>query len=522
MVGLGVGGQNGILVKGGDGVEGTHSRFGGKISAKFNRLLGIVVAGTAESASEHPLGLAVTNHAKQVTNQNSLFRSRDWLSANQGPVFTSYTPVKRNSYNILCVSGLLDVDQLGTVVNFQSVPGMGISCTVTNVNQFFTDTADLNISDTYEVLIGNRAMVSEAGVIVNEEVEMKMQEHENCGHTVVIVVIDGEIACLLTISDPIKGDAASAVELLTSWGIKVYLLTGDNIRTAEAIAKEANIPRSRIFAKVLPKQKVSKIKWLQENHKTKVAMVGDGVNDSPALVQADVGIAIGTGTDVAIEAADIVLIKVQLRTLTASSGERDSLFDVPVAIDLSRVTVRRIRFNFVWALLYNCLGIPIAAGILKPFGFTFKPYIAAAAMICSSICVVCSSLLLKLYKKPADVQSAGERLKEKLRALKRTAERSLDKIKRKKRGRRESTDGRTYMLQSLSSEDETGGLATPVWQGAIGGAIPHLILEWRQCTQIWSRRQTAQTIVPLQSLLLRRARERQGRYTGSPALRYTD
>jgi len=421
MVGTGVGAQNGILIKGGDPLETAHKisicvfdKTGtvtlGKplvnkivqISKDISTLVAVAVAGTAESASEHPLGRAVTNHAKQ----------------------------------------LLDTEQLGTVSDFEAIPGKGIQCRVSNILQLF-DTSygdDAPISDAYDVSIGNRTLINEAGIELDLPTENLMQEYENCGHTAVLLLVDGKLSSIITICDPIKKDAASAVELLSSWGIKVFLLTGDNIRTASAIAKEANIPRERIFAGVLPKQKVSKIKSLQEKYKAKVAMVGDGVNDSPALVQADVGIAIGTGTDVAIEAADIVLIK-------------DSLFDVPVAINLSRVTVKRIRINFVWALLYNILGIPIAAGILKPYGFTFKPYVAAAAMMCSSLCVVCSSLLLKLYTKPADVQRSEDRLKEKLRALKRTAERSLDRLKRRRSKPKGDDEGRVYMLRALSSSE---------------------------------------------------------------------
>ncbi|XP_063689419.1 copper-transporting ATPase 1-like isoform X2 [Bolinopsis microptera] len=421
MVGTGVGAQNGILIKGGDPLETAHKieicvfdKTGtvtlGKpivsrmiqISKDVTQLVAIAIAGSAESASEHPLGKAITNHAKQ----------------------------------------LLDVEQLGTVDDFIAIPGKGIKCTVTNLRHFFDLSSGVHVAEKYDVAIGNRTLIGESGISLDSETETMMRDYEERGHTAVIMVVDGKLSSIITISDPIKKDAASAVDLLRSWGIKVFLLTGDNIRTAAAIAKEANIPRERIFAGVLPKQKVSKIRALQEKYQCKVAMVGDGVNDSPALVQADVGIAIGTGTDVAIEAADIVLIK-------------DSLFDVPVAIHLSRVTVRRIRINFVWALLYNVLGIPIAAGVLKPWGFTFKPFVAAAAMMCSSLCVVISSLLLKLYKKPADVQSAEAKLRDKLALLKRVAERSLDKIKRNNyKKSRDDLEGREFILKSLSSDSE--------------------------------------------------------------------
>ncbi|KAK3099390.1 hypothetical protein FSP39_003672 [Pinctada imbricata] len=403
MVGTGVGATNGILIKGGEPLETTHKvksivfdktgtvTHGEPRVARVAMFVedsvcsfvkAIAIAGTAESGSEHPLASAVVSYAKNT----------------------------------------LQTEMMGKASNFQAVSGCGLRCTVSQVetllsqvdmeevnnrkNQigsirirtdnvvFESDEPGVKIEDVsllgatapvpYEVLIGNREWMKRNALEIGDKMEKTMSEHEEQGQTAVLCAIDGKIVCMIAIADMVKSEAHLAISTLKDMGLQVILLTGDNQKTARAIAKQVGI--QRVFAEVLPSHKVKKIKQLQkQGHK--VAMVGDGVNDSPALAQADVGIAIGTGTDVAVEAADIVLIK-------------NDLLDVASAIKLSKVTVKRIRINFIAASIYNLVGIPIAAGIFMPLGLSLRPWMASAAMAMSSVSVVTSSLLLKTFKKP--------------------------------------------------------------------------------------------------------------------------
>ncbi|XP_075018567.1 copper-transporting ATPase 1 [Calonectris borealis] len=401
MVGTGVGAQNGILIKGGEPLEMAHKvkvvvfDKTGTIThgtpevmqVKFlvegnqlphNKMLAIV--GTAESNSEHPLGVAITKYCKKE----------------------------------------LDSETLGTCTDFQVVPGCGISCKVTNIeallyrkNKMVEENNIKNVtlvkieentdesvqpaliidaelpttvtSQKYSVLIGNREWMNRNGLLVKNEVDKAMMEHERRGRTAVLAAVDGVLCGLIAIADTVKPEAELAVYTLKSMGLEVVLMTGDNSKTARSIASQVGI--TKVFAEVLPSHKVAKVKQLQDEGR-RVAMVGDGINDSPALAMANVGIAIGTGTDVAIEAADVVLI-------------RDDLMDVVASIDLSRKTVKRIRINFVFALIYNLIGVPIAAGVFLPIGLVLQPWMGSAAMAASSVSVVLSSLLLKMYQKPS-------------------------------------------------------------------------------------------------------------------------
>uniref|UniRef100_A0A803T2M1 P-type Cu(+) transporter n=1 Tax=Anolis carolinensis TaxID=28377 RepID=A0A803T2M1_ANOCA len=375
MVGTGVGAQNGILIKGGEPLEMAHKvkivvfdKTGTithgtpvvmqlKMLVESNRMPRntiLALVGTAESSSEHPLGTAITKYCKQE----------------------------------------LDTETLGTCTDFQVVPGCGIRCKVTNIeillehgHTYHIITVSLSATwnpHKYSVLIGNREWMSRNGLHVKNDVDHAMTEHERRGRTAVLVAVDGELCGLVAIADTVKPEAELAVRTLKAMGLEVILMTGDNSKTARSIASQVGI--SKVFAEVLPSHKVAKVKQLQDEGK-RVAMVGDGINDSPALAMASVGIAIGTGTDVAIEAADVVLI-------------RNDLLDVVASIDLSRKTVRRIRINFVFALIYNLVGVPVAAGVFLPIGLVLQPWMGSAAMAASSVSVVLSSLLLRLYRKP--------------------------------------------------------------------------------------------------------------------------
>ncbi|XP_022358478.1 copper-transporting ATPase 2 isoform X4 [Enhydra lutris kenyoni] len=384
MVGTGVAAQNGILIKGGKPLEMAHKiktvMFDktGTIThgvPKVMRVLLLVdvammplrkvlaVVGTAEASSEHPLGVAVTKYCKEE----------------------------------------LGTDSLGYCTDFQAVPGCGIGCKVSSVEGILAHgesqqskqaappsragsaPEEIDVTpQTFSVLIGNREWMRRNGLTISSDVSDAMANHELKGQTAVLVAIDGVLCAMIAIADAVKQEAALAVHTLKSMGVDVVLITGDNRKTARAIATQVGI--KKVFAEVLPSHKVAKVQELQNEGK-KVAMVGDGVNDSPALAQADVGIAIGTGTDVAIEAADVVLI-------------RNDLLDVVASIHLSKRTVWRIHLNLVLALIYNLVGIPIAAGVFMPIGIVLQPWMGSAAMAASSVSVVLSSLQLKCYKKP--------------------------------------------------------------------------------------------------------------------------
>jgi Cu+-exporting ATPase len=258
---------------------------------------------------------------------------------------------------------------LPVVGTFDSVTGKGVQASVAGRS----------------VLVGNAALLSGAGIAITD-LEPIADRLSGEGKTPMLVAIDGQPAGVVAVADTVKEDSAAAIAGLHDLGVEVVMLTGDNARTAAAIAAQVGV--RRVLAEVLPEHKADEIRRLQAQGR-RVGMVGDGINDAPALAAADVGLAIGTGTDVAIEAADITLI----------SG---SLAGVVTAISLSRATMRNIRQNLFFALAYNLIGIPIAAGVLYPgFGIRLSPIIAAAAMALSSLSVVSNANRLRRYQPPA-------------------------------------------------------------------------------------------------------------------------
>jgi len=251
---------------------------------------------------------------------------------------------------------------------FRAIPGYGVSANVGKAR----------------VLVGNAALMKREKVPLGGGMEERMHGLEHEGKTVVIVAADGKAAGLIAIADTMKEHSREAIAKLQRMGYQTVMITGDNERTAMAIAKQAGI--DRVLAHVLPEDKANEVRTLQEGGRYKVAFVGDGINDAPALAQADIGIAIGAGTDVAIESGGIVLVKSDLR-------------DIAIAIELSRYTMNKIKQNLFWAFIYNSVGIPVAMGVLFPFtGFLLSPVIAGAAMAFSSVSVVSNSLLMRGWK----------------------------------------------------------------------------------------------------------------------------
>lgn len=253
---------------------------------------------------------------------------------------------------------------LSRAERFDSVPGHGIEATI----------------DGRVVVGGNAKLLRDRGIEVDETVGNELSAE---GSTPIFVAVDGRFTGVIAVADRPKVSAKPAIERLKRIDIKVVMLTGDTARTAEAVGRAVGI--DQVVAGVLPAGKADVVKRLHDEGEV-VAMVGDGVNDAPALAEADVGIAMGSGTDVAIESADITLV-------------RGDLHGVPDAIELSRVTMRTVRQNLFFAFVYNVLGIPIAAGVLYPFtGWLLSPILASAAMALSSVSVVTNALRLRTFK----------------------------------------------------------------------------------------------------------------------------
>lgn len=236
------------------------------------------------------------------------------------------------------------------------------------------------------VLIGNRTLLNDNGILIQDTEEEIISKLEEEGKTAVLVAVNGLLSGILGVADTLKENTPQAIMELKKMGIDVVMITGDNNRTAQAIASKIGI--DKVMAGVLPEDKSAEVKRLQDKGEV-VAFVGDGINDAPALAQADVGIAIGGGTDVAIESGEIILIK-------------DDLLDAVAGVQLSNKVMGRIKLNLFWAFAYNVILIPVAAGVLYPsFGITFQPEYAGLAMALSSVTIVALSLLLKGYMPPS-------------------------------------------------------------------------------------------------------------------------
>jgi Cu+-exporting ATPase len=249
---------------------------------------------------------------------------------------------------------------------FDAVPGHGVQTMVAG----------------HQVLVGNGKLMRRYAVDT-QAVEATVQRLQGEGKTAMYVAVDGQAAGVVAVADTIKEDSVQAIRVMQQMGLEVIMLTGDNERTAQAIARQVGV--TRVLAEVLPEDKAKEVHLLKQGGR-KVGMVGDGINDAPALVEADIGFAIGTGTDVAIEAADITLM----------SG---SLKGVAYAIEVSKATMRNAKQNLLGAFIYNMLGIPIAAGLLYPFfGLLLSPIIAGAAMAASSVTVVSNANRLRFFK----------------------------------------------------------------------------------------------------------------------------
>ncbi|MGP8023216.1 MAG: heavy metal translocating P-type ATPase [Methanobacterium sp.] len=344
-VGIGRGAEFGILVKNGEALE---------ISEKLTTMVfdktGTLTKGKPEVTDISSIGIP----------DNDLLKFAASVEKNSQHPLAEAVVKKAQSENIEIVESQ----------NFDTFGGKGVKAIV----------------DENEVIIGNRALFRDRNIIISDNVEDQLYKFENKGKTAILIGVNNELSGIIAIADTLKETTKDAIEGLKKMNLKVVMITGDNERTAHAIAEQVGI--QDVIAEVLPQEKSQEVKRLQESGEI-VAFVGDGINDAPALAQSDVGIAIGSGTDVAIESGEIVLIK-------------DDIEDAVAGVQLSKKVMSRIKQNLFWAFAYNVVLIPVAAGVLYPtFGIIFRPEFAGLAMALSSVSVLTLSLLLKGYVPPA-------------------------------------------------------------------------------------------------------------------------
>jgi Cu+-exporting ATPase len=393
MVGTGKGAENGILIKGGEALETAH-----KINTIVFDKTGTITEGKPEVTDvivkkggnlsdrqgvwtwSFAAQNAADNSPEFMQSANSEAKPAGFLSARPLPgspeeiLLQITASAEKGSEHPLGQAIVQGAQNRGLEIlragSFQAITGRGIEANIKG----------------FTVLAGNRKLMEERNIPL-AELEADSDRLAGEGKTPMYVALDGKAAGIVAVADVLKKSSKEAIESLHRMGIEVVMITGDNRKTAAAIARQVGI--DRVLSEVLPQDKAAEIKKLQNRelkHRRYVAMVGDGINDAPALAQADIGIAIGSGTDVAMESADIVLM-------------RSDLMDVSTAVNLSKRTIRNIKQNLFWAFGYNSLGIPLAAGLLYIFGGPLlNPMFAAAAMSMSSVSVLTNALRLKRFK----------------------------------------------------------------------------------------------------------------------------
>ncbi len=356
MVGVGKGAENGVLIKSGEALETAH-----KLQVIVFDKTGTLTKGEPEVTDIITIPITIGN-LSSTKQKNKKLSEEKLLQLAAIAEKNSEHPLGEAIVNSALKRGIKLVDP----EFFNAIPGHGVEVK----------------HDDLEVLLGNRKLMEKKGVDIGF-LEEKMKSLEENGKTAMLVAIGRQAGGIIAVADTLKENSIDAVSTLQKMGLEAIMITGDNERTAKAIALQVGV--TRVLADVLPEDKAFEIKSLQEEGKI-VAMVGDGINDAPALAQADIGIAVGSGTDVALETGDIVLVK-------------DDLRDVVTSIQLSRATMTKIKQGLFWAFAYNTALIPVAAGILYPFfGILLDPIFAAAAMATSSVSVVLNASLLKRFR----------------------------------------------------------------------------------------------------------------------------